>query len=237
MLPKQVGLNDLKAVRIAYIIVAHHRPDSIVRMVRRLYAPAHVFLIHYDANSRDADLQRIAVGLKEFENVKFLKRFKCRWGDVGNMRGVLDGIGELAKLDFIHDYAIQVSGLDYPIKSNAQIQERLTSAAGRSFMEAAPWPIPNWLNGRAIKRIENYHIHLPFPHWFRRAGWQPAWQHLTIPMKRKIPGDLNPYFGSAFWYLHRNCLQYIHEYTMRHPEYVDFFTHTLLSDESLYQRW
>ncbi len=102
-------------------------------------------------------------------------------------------------------------------------------------MEAAPWPIPNWLNGRAIKRIENYHIHLSVPFWLRKAGWQPAWQHLTIPMKRKIPGGLNPHFGSALWYLHRNCLQYIHEYVMRHPEYVDFFTHTLLSDESLFQ--
>jgi len=204
-------------------------------MVRRLHAPEHGFFIHFDANSRDADFQRLTAGLKQFENVRFLKRFKCRWGDVGNMRGVVDGISEMAKLDFINDYAIHVSGLDYPIKSNEQIQTRLTAAAGGSFMEATPWPIPNWLKGRAIKRIENYHIHLPVPYWLRRAGWQPGWQHLTIPMKRKIPGGLHPHFGSAFWYLHRQCLQFIHEYVARHPEYVDFFTNTLLSDESLFQ--
>jgi hypothetical protein len=235
MLQNIIDRADQKVVRIAYIIAAHHRPDLIIRTVRRLYKSTHGFFIHFDAKSPDIHFQRLVDGLKDLENVKFLKRFKCRWGNVGSIRGVLGGIGELAKSDFIYDYAIQMSGLDYPIKSNFQIEERLALARGGSFMEASAWPIPNWENGRAIKRIENYFIHLPVPYWLRKIGWQPAWQHLSIPMKRKIPGGLHPHFGSAFWYLHRNCLQYIHEYVMRHPEFVAFFAHTYIPDECFFQ--
>lgn len=222
-------------VRIAYIILAHHRPESVVRLIRRLYAHDHGFFVHYNARSSDPEFQRLTNGLRDLKNVKFLERQKCLWGDSGIVRAAISGIYELARMDFVYDYAILLTGQDYPIKSDAEIRERLASAMGGSFMEATAWPIPNWEKGRAIKRIENLHLHLPVPPWMRSLGWQPMWQHLTIPMKRKIPGGLHPHFGSAFWYLHRSCLKYIHEYVLHHPEYVRFFQYGMLPDECLIQ--
>jgi hypothetical protein len=54
-------------------------------------------------------------------------------------------------------------------------------------------------------------------------------------MKRKIPGGLHPYFGSAFWYLHRGCQKVLHEYLVQHPELVSFYAHALLPEESIVQ--
>lgn len=220
---------------MAYIILAHHRPEAVVRLIRRLHAPDHGFFVHYNSRSADAEFQRLAQALGEFSNVTLLARQKCLWGDSGMIRAALAGIRELARLDFIYDYAILLTGQDYPIKSDAQIRAYLVSANGGSFMEATAWPIPHWEKGRAIKRIENFHVHLPVPPWLRSLGWQPMWQHLTIPMKRKIPGGLHPYFGSAFWYLHRDCQKYLHMYVTRHPEYLRFFQHAMLPDECLIQ--
>lgn len=224
-----------RQIRIAYIILAHHRPESLIRLVRRLYAPDHGFLIHYDLRSSETDYQRIASELGSLPNVTLLKRHACRWGNLGIVKGAIEGLHALARMGFPYDYAIHISGLDYPIKSDAQIRARLASAGGGSFMQATPWPIPNWQKGRAIKWIENYHLHLPVPPWLRSLGWQPMWQHLALPMKRKIPGGLHPHFGSAFWYLHRSCQEFIHTYVTRHPEYVRFFEHSLLPDETLFQ--
>src|ERR1035437_3381799 len=222
-------------MRIAYIILAHQRPESVVRLVRRLYAPDHGFFIHYNLRSPDTGFQHLAGSLAGQPNVTLLARHKCLWGDSGIVQAALKGIQEMARLDFIYDYAILLTGQDYPIKSDAQIRERLASAAGGSFMEATAWPIPNWEKGRAIKRVENFHVHLPVPAWARSLGWQPMWQHLTIPMQRKIPGGLHPYFGCAFWYLHRSSLKCIHEQVTSHPEYLRFFRHALLPDECFFQ--
>jgi Core-2/I-Branching enzyme len=222
-------------IRIAYIILAHHRPESLVRLIRRLYAPDHGFFIHYNLRSPEAEFQHLAKELGSLQNIKLLVRQKCLWGDSGIVRATLNGIQELAQGGFIYDYAVLLTGQDYPIKSDAKIRNRLASAAGGSFMEATAWPIPNWEKGRAIKRIENFHWHLPFPRWTRSLGWPPARQHLAIPMKRKIPGGLHPYFGSSFWYLHRSCLKFIHDYAGQHPEFLEFFHHALIPDESFFQ--
>jgi len=167
--------------------------------------------------------------------VRLLARHKCSWDDAGMVTAAIKGINEMARLDFIYDYAILLTGQDYPIKSDAQFRERLAAAAGGSFMEWAAWPIPNWEKGRAIRRIENFHWHLPFPRWARSVGWPVHRQNLAIPMKRKIPGGLHPHFGSAFWYLHRSCLKYIHDYVSRHREYVRFFHYVMIPDECFFQ--
>lgn len=222
-------------IRIAYIILAHHRPESVIRLVRRLHAPDHGFFIHYNLRSPPAEFARLAGELGGLANVRMLERHKCSWGDSGMVTGAIKAIHEMARLDFIYDYAILLTGQDYPIKSDAQFRARLASAAGGSYMEWAAWPIPNWEKGRAIKRIENFHWHLPFPRWTRPLGWPVHRQNLPIPLKRKIPGGLHPHFGSAFWYLHRSCLKYIHDYVTGHPEYVRFFHHVLIPDECFFQ--
>ncbi len=222
-------------IRIAFIILAHHRPESVIRLVRRLHQPDHHFYIHYNLRSSAAEFQRLVDELGRLPNVTLLERHKCTWGDLGMVLGALKALHAEAQEGFVHDYAILLTGQDYPIKSDAAFRERLARAAGGSFMEHAAWPIPDWERGRAIKRIENFHWHLPFPNWARPLGWPPSRQHLTLPWKRKVPGGLHPYFGSAFWYLHRSCLQYVVDYVTKHPEYVRFFQHALIPDENFFQ--
>jgi len=223
------------SVRIAYIILAHHRPESVIRLVKRLYAPDHGFFIHYNLRSPDSEFARLGEELNELANVRLLERHKCSWGDAGMITAALKGIQEMARMDFIYDYAILLTGQDYPIKADVQCRERLAAAQGSSFMEWAAWPIPNWEKGRAIRRIENFYWHLPFPRWARSLGWPVHRQNLAIPMKRKIPGGLHPHFGSAFWCLHRSCLKYLHDYVGQHPEYVVFFQHVMIPDECFFQ--
>jgi hypothetical protein len=223
------------SIRIAYIISAYQKPDLLLRLVRRLDLPQDCFFIHYDLRSPAAEFQQLQKTFQDQPNVKLLARHKCRWGDFGHVLASLKAIEEIARLGFVCDYAIVLTGQDYPIKSQSLIRRRLDAAAGRSFMEATAWPIPNWEKGRAIRRIQNYHLHLPFPRWTRVLGWPPIRQNIAIPWRRKIPSGLHPHFGSSYWYLHRRCLEYIHEYVRQNPEYVRFFHRTLIPDECFFQ--
>ena len=234
MQPPQAPAPPAK-IRIAYIISAYQDSASVIRLVRRLHAPDHGFFIHYDLRSPDQEFARLASDLGNLKNVTLLQRHKCLWGDFGHVEATLKAIGEIAKEGFVYDYAVLLTAQDYPIKPDAGIRERLAAAAGASFMQATAWPIPHWENGRAIRRIERYYWHLPFPKWLLKMGWNRAWQNFSIPMKRKIPNGLHPYFGSSYWYLHRSCLKHIHEYVTRHPEYVSFFHHAFIPDEVFFQ--
>jgi hypothetical protein len=207
----------------------------VVRLVRRLHAPDHGFFIHYNLRSPQTEFDRLSADLRGLPNVRLLDRHSCSWGDAGMVLGALKGIAEMARQDFVFDYAILLTGQDYPIKSDAQFRERLAAAAGGSFMEWAAWPIPDWEKGRAIRRVENYYWHLPFPRWARSLGWPVHRQNVALPLKRKIPGGLHAHFGSAFWYLHRPCLKYIHDYVTQHPEYLRFFRHVMIPDECFFQ--
>jgi len=222
-------------IRMAYIISAYQNPDLLVRLVRRLDSPQDWFFIHYDLRSPGGEFRQLTQTFKDKPNVKLLVRHKCRWGNFGHVLASLKGIEEIARLGFACDYAIVLTGQDYPIKSNEMIRRRLKAAAGRSFMESTAWPIPHWENGRAIRRIQDYHLHLPFPRWARSLGWPPNRQNIAIPLRRKIPGGLHPHFGSSYWYLHRRCLEYIHDYLLQNPEYVRFFHRALIPDECFFQ--
>lgn len=170
-----------------------------------------------------------------FPNVTMLPRHPCHWGDFGHVEATLKGIAAIARAEFVYEYSILLTGQDYPLKSDVEIRSHLQQASGMSFMESKAWPIPDWENGRAIKRIQNFHVHLPFPRWARSLDWPPSKQHLTIPLRRTIPGGLVPHFGSSYWYLHRSCIERIHQFVNATPQYLKFFRRVLIPDECFFQ--
>src|SRR5258708_474013 len=99
-------------MRIAFIIPAHHRPESLIRLVRRLYAPDHGFFIHYNLRSPEEEFQRITRELSDLGNVKLLDRHKVLWGDFGLALVALKAIAEMQRQDFAYDYAITLTGQD-----------------------------------------------------------------------------------------------------------------------------
>ena len=222
-------------MRIAFIVSAYQHPAQLVRLIRRLHAPDHGFFIHYDLRSPDREFELVRRQLTCYSNVAFLPRHRCRWGDFGHVLATLKAVDAIARQRFVYDYAILLTGQDYPLKSDREIRTRLQDAAGLSFMEYEAWPIADLDKGRANRRVENFHLHLPFPRWCRSLGWPPTLQHLTIPARRRIPGNLHLYFGASYWYLHRSCLEEIHRYVVDHPEYPAFFKHVLIPDECFFQ--
>ncbi len=209
-------------MQIAYVILAHHLPTQLARLVRRLNAPGTSFLIHVNRRSRNGVYQEAHAALSDLENVVFLRRHKLYWGAFGHVRATLEGLEELHRRDIGFDYAVLLTGQDYPIKPHSVIERTFADTGGKSFLAYDRLP-GGWADG--MERITYWHS--------RRIGLPRSW-HLRLPIKRRFPHGFVPYGGSAYWCLSREAVEHIRHFLAEHPAFCRFFMHVDVPDEIIF---
>ena len=222
-------------MKIAYIISAYKYPKQLVRLVLKLNTIDTTFLIHFDKRTDDRQYDEAVQALEQQSNVIFLDRHRCYWGDIGHVNATLKGIKILfeKKIDF--DYVVLLTGQDYPIKTNDQIQDFFQKHDGKSFIEFFPLnfgsehqePISGALWSA---RLERWHIVL-------LGQLRPILpnRYIPLPIKHRFPNELKPFVGSSYWCLHKQCIEYIYSFVDRNRKFVDFFKFTSVSDEVFFQ--
>jgi Core-2/I-Branching enzyme len=150
--------------------------------------------------------------------VHFLERHACHWGGFGHVRASLKGIDALLSSGTRFDYAILLTGQDYPIKSNRYIGRFFETQHPTSFMAASPLPSASWSPRGGLDRIEYAHLRL-YGH------------HARLPLRRAFPKGLRPFGGGAYWSLSRNCIEYVATFVAERPDVVTFFRHVDIPDE------
>jgi hypothetical protein len=205
-------------MRIAYIISAYKYPHQLVRLVRALHTGSTAFFVHVDKKS-DAEVYEESVrGVHDLPRVVFLERHTCHWGGFGHVRATLKGIDEIFRRYLDIDYVFLLTGQDYPIKSNREIERFLSKSHGKSYLGYSPLPSPRWSPRGGLDRIERWHL--------RAYGF-----HLELPWLRRFPEGLRPFGGGAYWCLSEEALRYVHEFVNNRPDYVTFFRHVDIPDE------
>jgi hypothetical protein len=210
-------------VKLAYIVSAYRLPEQLVRLLRRLDDGNATFVVHVDRKTDAATFRRMREGAAGVRNVTFLERHVCHWGGWGHVRASLKGIARLVESGADFDYAVLLTGQDYPLRAPAAIGGYLAESDGRSFLRHFPLPQPAWDGRGGLDRFETWHVL-----WYRRL-------HVRLPLRRRIPGGLTPYGGSPYWFLPRDVIAWIHEYVVTHPKYVRFFEHVFVPDELFFQ--
>lgn len=193
-------------------------------MIRRLPQDAVVF-IHYDKRSPQSEWAFLRGTFAEAENVRFVARHACRWGDFGIVAATLQLIFELVASGLSYDYANLISGADYPIKSETAIREFLRAHYPAEHIEAFDLSLPNrWSRqrGRYSDIGRYYHYHL----WFRSRAFS---------LFRRSARSMPPLFGgSQWWCLTRACVEYVADYVKKRPTYAGYYRHTFIPDESFF---
>ena len=68
--------------KIAFILLCHKDPDSIIKQAERLTATGDYIAIHFDRSAKQDHFDRIHKRLKGNPNVAFTaRRIKCGWGE------------------------------------------------------------------------------------------------------------------------------------------------------------
>ena len=212
-------------LRIGYIITAHTLPDHLVRLVRRLRAGDTRFYIHLDARAPASLMDMVARELGGDDQVRLLPRHRCHWASFSLVEAALKGVRAVLEEPEPIDYAILLTGQDYPLRPPAAVEAVLAAADGRSFM--SHWPS----HGLFLDRIERWHWHGGLLRWRVKIPNR----FLPFSIKRTLPGGLRPFTGSAHWCLSRACLEFVADYVDGNPDMVRFFRHTSVPDESFFQ--
>jgi Core-2/I-Branching enzyme len=213
----RLGAASFSALRLAYIISAYHRLGQVARLVRRLNTNGASFFVHVDKKTDDDAYAGLESSLEDLP-VLFLDRHTCHWGGFGHVRATLKGIDKLRERGDVFDYAILLTGQDYPIKPNEYIERFFETQRPKSFMGFSALPSESWSPRGGLGRIEHRHIRL-------------YGRHLRSPFKRRFPPGLLPYGGGAYWCLSRDCIEYVARFVERRPDVVSFFRHVDIPDE------
>ena len=209
-------------MRLAYIISAYKLPAQLERLIRRLAGPGTSFRVHVDRKT-PRRVYREMVSRVDDLDVTFLPRHISHWGGFGHVRTSLDGLDHLISSEEPFDYAVLLTGQDYPLRSDEEIATTLAAGNGRSFMNHWPLPHPPWGPRGGLERFEDWHIVT-----YRRA-------HLALPLRRKLPHGLEPFGGGAYWCFSRTLVHFVHEFVRSRPDVVRFFEHVLIPDELFFQ--
>src|SRR5947207_15811512 len=202
-------------MNIAYIVSAYKNPDQVVRLIRRLDDEHVRLFVHVDKKTSDDEYGRMAGPLSELPHVRFLERHDCYWGGFGHVRATLKGIEAALSGGFDFDYAVLLTGQDYPLMTSARIGEFFQNSGGRSFMAYFALPTDEW-EGGGRDRIERWHIRLGS----RRYEIAP---HPRIGVRRRFPLGLQPFGGSAYWCLSRRSVEYVDGFVRQNPSFIRFF--------------
>ena len=224
-------------MNICYIISAYKLPEQVIRLVKKLDSPGAFFYIHIDKRSGDQVFHVIKDALRSFENVIFLKRHSSYYGSFGHVRATLKGIDAIVRSNPDFDYVVLLTGQDYPIKSNAYIQDYLKRNYGKSFISYYMLDDPFAVKWRErLGRL--YYFNEKGSHTFPgdkliRKVFYKLWNvsKNTDDQELFFPNGLTPFFGNAYWVLNRKHVEYVVRFVQEKPGYVSFFKHTRVPDE------
>ncbi|SEF74190.1 Core-2/I-Branching enzyme [Bryocella elongata] len=214
-------------MQLAYLILGHAHPGQIIRMIERLRPSASIFVVHIDARADAAVYDELAAYAVTVHDVLLAPRKRCYWGTYGIMEAAFACISTVLASGKPFDYAVLLSGQDYPIKRPQEIAAFFAQHAGAEFVEAFPLDKPNrWTpqggQFQAMARV----LHLTVN--FRSRT-------LHIPLRRRFYKGWEPHGGSQWWALSRAAVEWIDSYRRSHPALERYFRYVFIPDEAMIQ--
>jgi len=234
--------SDVPEVNIAYFLIVHKSPEQVVRLVRRLDAPGVTFYVHVDSTSPDEVDLGVRSGTYSMPNVHFVRSHPCYWAGIGPVLGTLDCIRTALSESPPVDYAVLLSGQDYPIRQHDEIISALGALEGSAHMNWMRLPDARWSRG-GLERYKTWHVRLrdrtitlPYnPHTSTRIGRK--WSSLLRRLKAQRPflSGLAPFGGLAYWGMSRDVMAYVAGWADSNPAFVEYFRYVFAPDEMFFQ--
>lgn len=203
---------------IAYFIMVHRYPDQFKKLFKAIYDTKNYYLIHIDKGSSKQFYQETQDFLLDYPNTHILKSQNIVWGGYSMVDAELKGIKTLLGISAVWDHYINLSGQDFPLKSQSFIMDYLNQNKGKNFLLVSDQAKkrPNTLN-----RIKNYFVE-------SKLGF------IGKPVKRKFLSKTTPYIGGQWKILSRECCEFIST-SPQVSKFKKYYRNTLIPDESFFQ--
>ncbi|SIT78319.1 DUF5928 domain-containing protein [Pontibaca methylaminivorans] len=220
--------------RIAYILLCHKDPDTVIRRARQLTAAGDCMAIHFDARASRSDYRRIRAALDGDPNVSFVRRpVKCGWGEWSLVEATLRATA--AALDAFPraTHVYMLSGDCMAIKS-AQYAHRFLDDIDADFIESFDFFESDWIK-TGIREERLIYRHFLNERRHKRLFYASLALQQALGLRRRIPADLDIRIGSQWWCLRRRTVERIIAMTQERRDVMRFFRTTWIPDETFFQ--
>jgi hypothetical protein len=205
-------------IKIAYFIMIHHKPHVFKAMFQKIYTKDQFYLIHIDRKAQDSFTEEIQLYITQFPNVFILESLNIVSGGFSMIQAELNAMEFLLNTSREWDYFINLSGEDYPLKSQDIIRKFLTGNNGRNYLF---YYDQKFYRPDTLKRIQNHFTEL-------------AYMISSFIYKREFMKGVVPYIGGKWFMFTRETCAFLTS-NKKVMDFEDYYLHTFLPAESFFQ--
>lgn len=184
---------------LAYIITIHKEFDMFVKLLRAIYRPQNLYCIHVDKRSPE-DYQRKVKSLSDcFDNIFLASKMEhVVYGGFSRLQADINCMKDLVNSAVAWKEVINLCGQDFPIKTNREII----------------WYIRNKWGGRNITPGTQQPLHMKYrtEYSYKEEIKNGEAQIFRLNHRKTAPPlELTIYFGTAYYVLTRQFVQFVLE--------------------------
>lgn len=209
---------SINQVSIAYFILVHRFPEQFKRLFKAIFHPENYYLIHLDKKTSAGIYDEVVDFLQDYPHTYIMQSENIIWGGYSMVQAELNGMNYLLNLNLNWDFFINLSGQDFPLRSQIIIRDFLTKNKGNNFIKIA-----NQIVNRpeTMNRIENFFLETD-------SGFS------GIPFNRAFMKNVVPYIGGQWMILTRQSCEFICN-SGEALKFEEYYLNTLIADESFFQ--
>jgi hypothetical protein len=210
-----------------FLIAAHKDPAQLNALVEQLRDEDFLIYVHLDAKSAidPSELHPAARLVRE--------RVAVHWGCFSQVQATLNSLRQIVAEVADFDKVLFLSAQDFPLLSNPALKAALEGLRGHELLDTV-----------AIGREPGqWAADYRYQYFYRDEGGRPAQLAYSLAnramracgLRRRMPGGLQPYGGSSWWALSRDCVRELLERVRREPGINRFFRRVSCPDEMFFQ--
>jgi hypothetical protein len=203
---------------IAYLILAHRYPEQFKRMFKAIYHPLNHYLIHIDKTSEREVSESIKMFLDDYPNADILKPEKASWGGYSLVNIELRGIEKLLETNKNWTHFINLSGQDFPLKTQKYIRSFLAENPDNEYILA---------HNQLQIRPETMHRVLDICFEVRNRIFRPN-------ISRKFLKGVTPHIGTQWMIVSRRFCEFVST-AKESKRYKSFYKNCFIADEGFFQ--
>lgn len=161
------------------------------------------------------------------------ERIDVHWGAFSQVQATLNSLEQILAEVPGFDKVIFLSAQDFPLLSNAALKDELARLSGHELLDTVA------IGHGPGQWAADYRYQYFYAEHGGRAGRLLAGLlnkgMRAAGLKRRMPGAMQPYGGSSWWALSRECVRALLERVRREPRLLRFFRSVACPDELFFQ--
>jgi hypothetical protein len=210
-----------------FLIAAHKDPAQLNALVEQLRDDDFLIYVHLDAKSA------IAPGEVHPAARLVLRRVAVHWGGFSQVQATLNSLAQIVAEVPEFDKVLFLSAQDFPLLSNPALKAALAELGQYELLDTV-----------AIGRAPGqWAADYRYQYFHREGGGKLLRLACSLANRalraggrtRRLPAGLQPYGGSSWWALSRECVRELLERVRREPRIPRFFRSVSCADEMFFQ--